>query len=456
MASFLVIEDNDAQRAALEEYLNGLSTSKTPHTVYVAPDGELAHAVLKERPVDVIISDLMLPDTTGIDIVKRVRETAPDTPFLILTGQPSIETAIEAIRAGATDYLIKPVDFTLLRNKVEGFLENAALKAENRQLRARISETFRADNIIGNSSAIREVLEKLKQIAPADVTVLIEGESGTGKELIANLIHENSSRSDKPFIKVNCGALTKSILESELFGAMKGSYTGADKDRPGYFEAADGGTIFLDEIGEMDPESQVRLLRVLEEREVTRIGSTKAIPVDVRIITATNKNLLEEADRGNFREDLYYRLAVIKLFLPPLRERATDIPLLFNHFVTQFNDRYGKSVTKLAPELLSFFEAYDWPGNIREFRNILEGMVVLATDDILQKSDLSPELQSAPRRQNDRKLADSVIAGISFDAYEKAIIERNLKMNHGNREKTAQILGISERTLYRKIKEYEI
>ncbi|MCR9142540.1 MAG: sigma-54 dependent transcriptional regulator [bacterium] len=456
MASFLVIEDSDAQREALEEYLNGLSTAKTPHTVYAAPDGELAHAVLKERQVDVIISDLMLPDTTGIDIVKRVRETAPDTPFLIMTGQPSIETAIEAIRAGATDYLIKPVDFTLLRNKVEGFLENAALKAENRQLRARISETFRADNIIGNSSAIREVLEKLKQIAPADVTVLIEGESGTGKELIANLIHENSARHDKPFVKVNCGALTKTILESELFGTMKGAYTGADKDRAGYFEAADGGTIFLDEIGEMDPESQVRLLRVLEEREVTRIGSTKPIPIDVRVVTATNKNLLEEADRGNFREDLYYRLAVIKLFLPPLRERAADIPLLFNHFVTQFNDRYGKSVTKLSPELVSFFEAYEWPGNIREFRNILEGMVVLATDDILQKSDLSPELQSAPRRQNDRKLGDSVIAGISFAAYEKAIIERNLKINHGNREKTAQVLGISERTLYRKIKEYEI
>ncbi|MEQ9364302.1 MAG: sigma-54 dependent transcriptional regulator [Leptospirales bacterium] len=456
MASFLVIEDNDAQRAALEEYLNGLSNPKAPHTVYAAPDGELAHAVLKERAVDVIISDLMLPDTTGIDIVKSVRETAPDTPFLIMTGQPSIETAIEAIRAGATDYLIKPVDFTLLRNKVEGFLENAALKAENRQLRARISETFRADNIIGNSSAIREVLEKLKQIAPADVTVLIEGESGTGKELIANLIHENSSRNDKPFIKVNCGALAKSILESELFGTMKGAYTGADKDRAGYFEAADGGTIFLDEIGEMDAESQVRLLRVLEEREVVRIGSTKPIPVDVRVVTATNKNLLEEADRGSFREDLYYRLAVIKLFLPPLRERASDIPLLFNHFVTQFNERYGKSVTKLAPELLSFFEAYEWPGNIREFRNILEGMIVLATDDVLQKKDLSPELQTAPRRQNDRKLADSVIAGISFAAYEKAIIERNLKMNHGNREKTAQVLGISERTLYRKIKEYEI
>ena len=456
MASFLVIEDNDSQRAALEEYLNGLSTKNAPHTVYAASDGELAHAVLKERSVDVIISDLMLPDTTGIDIVKSVRETAPDTPFLILTGQPSIETAVEAIRAGATDYLIKPVDFTLLRNKVEGFLENARLKAENRQLRARISETFRADNIIGNSSAIREVLEKLKQIAPADVTVLIEGESGTGKELIANLMHENSSRSQRPFVKVNCGALTKSILESELFGTMKGAYTGADRDRAGYFEAADCGTILLDEIGEMDSESQVRLLRVLEEREVVRIGSTKPISVDVRVVSATNKNLLDEVDKGNFREDLYYRLAVIKLFLPPLRERASDIPLLFNHFVTQFNDRYGKSVTGMAPELLSFCEAYEWPGNIREFRNVLEGMVVLATDDILQKKDLSPELRNSPRRQNDRKLVDSIIAGVPFEAYEKAIIERNLKMNHGNREKTAQTLGISERNLYRKIKEYEI
>ena len=206
----------------------------------------------------------------------------------------------------------------------------------------------------------------------------------------------------------------------------------------------------------MDSESQVRLLRVLEEREVVRIGSTKPISVDVRVVSATNKNLLDEVDKGNFREDLYYRLAVIKLFLPPLRERASDIPLLFNHFVTQFNDRYGKSVTGMAPELLSFCEAYEWPGNIREFRNVLEGMVVLATDDILQKKDLSPELRNSPRRQNDRKLVDSIIAGVPFEAYEKAIIERNLKMNHGNREKTAQTLGISERTLYRKIKEYEI
>lgn len=462
MASFLVIEDDPAQRAALEEYLTeqlgrgGDLADGGSHTVYAAADGELAHAVLKERPIDIIISDLMLPDTTGIDIVRRVRESAPGIPFLILTGQPSIETAIDAIRAGATDYLIKPVDFTLLRKKVAGFLETAALKAENKQLRARISETFRADNIIGNSSAIREVLEKLKQIAPADVTVLIEGESGTGKELIANLIHENSARAGRPFVKVNCGALTKTILESELFGTVKGAYTGAEKDRAGYFEAADGGTIFLDEIGEMDSESQVRLLRVLEEREVVRVGSTKPTKIDVRVVAATNKNLLEEVDRSGFREDLYYRLAVIKLFLPPLRERAADIPLLFNHFITQFNDRYGKSVTRLAPELLSFFEAYDWPGNIREFRNVLEGMVVLAADDTLQRAGLSPELQNSPRRQSNEKLSQSIVAGVSLEKYEQAIIERNLKMNHGNREKTAQTLGISERTLYRKIKEYQI
>lgn len=456
MANFLIIEDNAAQRAALEEYLEGLSSKEEKHTVYTASDGELAQAVLTERRVDVILSDLMLPDTTGIDIVREVRKGMPDVPFLILTGQPSIETAVEAIRQGATDYLLKPVDFTLLKKKIDGFLETARLKAENKQLRARISDQFHTGNIIGNSAALRDVLEKLKQVAPADVTTLIEGESGSGKELIANLIHENSGRKGKPFIKVNCGALTKSLLESELFGSVKGAYTGADRDREGFFEAANGGTIFLDEIGEMDPESQVRLLRVLEEREITRVGSTKSIPVDVRIVAATNRSLLDAVEEGEFREDLYYRLAVIKLYLPPLRERTSDIPLLFNHFVTEFNDRYGKSVRGLAPDLLSFFEAYEWPGNIREFRNVLEGMVVLARDDILQKNELPQELHNVPQRKSNKRLTDSVMAGISLQDYEKAIIERNLKLNNGNRERTAETLGISERTLYRKIKEYNI
>ncbi|MCB1319135.1 MAG: sigma-54-dependent Fis family transcriptional regulator, partial [Leptospiraceae bacterium] len=347
------------------------------------------------------------------------------------------------------------VDLRLLKKKVEALLEGVRLRVENRNLRARLSDTFHADKIIGHATALHDVLEKCRQVAPADVTVLIEGESGTGKELIANLLHENSARSSRPFIKVNCGAITRTLLESELFGAVKGAYTGADRSRPGYFESANGGTIFLDEIGEMDLESQVRLLRVIEEKEVVRIGSSKATPVDVRIIAATNKNLIQAVDAGDFREDLYYRLAVIRLQLPALRERTDDIPVLFNHFVTQFNEKYNKSVTRMAPDLLDFFQAYNWPGNIRQFRNVIEGMVVLATEDVLEKKDLPRELQSGPRT-DERRLQDNVIAGISLEDYERAIIARNLQLHGGNREKTAQVLGISERTLYRKIKDYDL
>ncbi len=455
MISILVIEDDEAQRLALEEFLQNPGGS-VRYTVYAAPDGETARAVLRERHVDLVVSDLMLPDTDGIQLVKELRQLGRELPFLILTGQPSIETAVEAIREGASDYLMKPVDLSLLKNKVERMLENVRLKEENQRLRARIRETFHTGRVIGNSSALRSVIDRVQQVADTDVTVLLEGESGTGKEMIANLIHENSPRADRPFIKVNCGALTKSILESELFGSVKGAYTGSDKDRPGFFEAADSGSIFLDEIGEMDLESQVRLLRVIEEREVVRVGSTVPVKVDVRIVSATNRSLLKAVEEGRFREDLYYRLAVIRLPLPSLRERKEDIPLLFNHFVTEFNDRYGKSVTSLSPDLLKFFQTYDWPGNIRQFRNVVEAMVVLARDDVLDKSDLPPELQAAPRRVSNKNLVESVIPGVPVNEYEKAIIEKNLAYTGGNREKTANLLGISERTLYRKIKDYQL
>ncbi len=401
-----------------------------------------------------MVTDLMLPDGTGIEFVKEIQETC--TPVLLLTGQPSIETSIEAIRAGASDYLIKPVDLSHLQVKIASLLENSELKAENRMLKERIKESFSAKNVVGNAQVMKPLLDRIRQVAPTDVTVLLEGESGTGKELFANLLHENSPRADKPFIKVNCGALTKTILESELFGAVKGAYTGADRDRAGYFESANGGTIFLDEIGEMDLESQVRLLRVIEEREVMRVGSTKAVKVDVRVVAATNRSLQREVDEGKFREDLYYRLAVIRLELPPLRMRREDIPLLFNHFVHQFNEKYEKSVTRISPELLHFFQQYDWPGNIRQFRNVLEGMVVLASDDVLNVADLPPELARPKQRKADRKLLDSILPGISMDDYERAVILKNLAYTGGNREKAAKLLGLSERTLYRKIKDYDM
>lgn len=453
MSAILIVEDDASQRVGLEEYLTTFIKGEK-QTVYAAENLELARAVLAERKLDLVISDLRLPDGTGIDLVKEIRALHPELPILILTAQPTIESAVDAIRGGANDYLQKPVDLVLLKTRALQLLESKQLKEENKSLKKRIADSFSASNIIGQSDHLKSVLEKTSQVAPTDVTVLIEGESGTGKELIANVIHENSNRVGKPFIKVNCGALTKSILEAELFGATKGAYTGSDRDRQGYFEAANGGTIFLDEIGEMDTESQVRLLRVIEEREVIRVGSTKPIKVDVRLIAATNRPLLADVDSGRFREDLYYRLAVIRLQLPPLRSRRDDIPLLFNHFVTQFNERYGKSIRALSSPLLQFFQSYDWPGNIRQFRNLLEGLVVLAKDDVLQFEDLPEEVRNAPKKIADKRLGDSIQPGIAMDEYERAIIERNLSYTGGNRERAAELLGISERTLYRKLKEY--
>ena len=456
MPTLLIIEDNNAQREALYEFLSGQELFSTPIEAYAAPDIEIAQTILSERKIDIILSDLMLPDGRGVDLVEQVRKKNPHLPFLILTGQPSIESAIEAIRRGANDYLLKPVDFVLLQKKLETLWESQHLRNENNQLKQRLQQDSSLQ-IVGNAKVLHDVLEKVKQVAVVDVTVLIEGESGTGKEMIAEMLHGQSQRSGKELIKVNCGALTKTLLESELFGAVKGAYTGADKDRSGYFEAAHGGSIFLDEIGEMDLESQVRLLRVLEAREVVRVGSTKARSIDVRLLAATNKNLLQEVEKGNFREDLYYRLSVIKLSLPPLRERSEDIALLFNHFIIKFNDKYNKSVTGMSSELQKFFQAYAWPGNVRELHNLLEGMVVLAKEDILDMNDLPHELQN---NRHHHRLSDnlekSILTGVPLASYEAAILRSNLKFFNRNRKRTAQALGIAERTLYRKIQEYKL
>lgn len=449
-----LIEDDPVQRDALKEFVE--TTLSGREKVRVLENGSVKEAIqsyaARSPEIAIVLSDLKLPDGTGIDYLRYVREQNPDLPFIFLTGQPEIESAVEALQAGASDYLTKPVDLLHLQKKIESYLQSYRLEKENRSLRMRLSGLSGREKIIGNSPALLQVVERASQVAPTDVTVLIEGESGTGKELIAGFLHENSARAALPFIKVNCGALTKSILESELFGVTRGAFTGADRDRAGLFEAASGGTIFLDEIGEMDLESQVRLLRVIEDRTVTRLGSTRPIEVDVRIVAATNRDLLKEVDSGRFREDLYYRLAVIKIKLPPLRERADDIPLLFNHFVIQFNERYGKSVTTLSPDLLGFFKNYDWPGNIRQFRNVIEAMVILARDDVLTKADLPEEILRAP--SGHRNLVDTIIPGISMDDYEKAIIEKNLSFASGKRDRTASLLGISERTLYRKLQRF--
>lgn len=451
--TILFVEDNETFRNGITEFLK----TQQFKVLEATNKKEALDQFYKNKNIlSLILTDLKLPDGNGIEILKEIKKSDPTIPFIFLTGQPDIESAVEALKAGAWDYLTKPVDLQHLLHKIQSCIENRLLQIENLELKKKLLEFSTNEFIIGNSPAIQKIIEKAKQIAPTDITVLLEGESGTGKELMANFIHQNSLRKDKPFLKINCGAIVKSLLESELFGVIKGAYTGADKDRPGIFEAASGGTIFLDEIGELDLESQVRLLRVIEEKTVIRVGSTKPIPVDVRIIAATNKNLLEEVEKGNFREDLYYRLAVAKITLPPLRERKEDIILLFNHFVVEFNEKYGKSVTKLSPEVLKFFQNYDWPGNIRQFRNVLESMVIMAKDDTLTKEDIPEELLKGPTPSTKKKLIDTIIPGITLEEYEKAIIQKNLEFTNGNREKTAELLGISQRTLYRKLNEYNL
>lgn len=446
----LVLEDNDIFREAIVEAL------KNQYSVLEARNTNEAKEMVQSYSIDLVISDLKLPDGTGIEVLEFTKENNLSLPFIFLTGQPDVESAVRALKLGAWDYLVKPIELEHLLKKIESCLENNFLKLENETLKKKLSEIKSVTKIIGNSTPIRKLLEKAKQLAPTNISVLIEGESGTGKELIADFIYENSLRNDKVFLKINCGAIVKTLLESELFGVVKGAYTGADKDRPGIFESANQGTIFLDEVGELDIESQVRLLRVLEDKTVYRVGSTKPIPVDVRIITATNKNLLEEVSENRFREDLYYRLSVAKLVVPPLRERKEDILLLFNHFVVMFNEKYNKSVTKISNDVLKFFQNYDWPGNIRQFRNVLESMVILAKDDTLTMEDLPEELLKGHSPTAKKRLVDTIIAGISLEEYEKAIIEKNLEFTNYNKERTASILGISSRTLYRKIDEYKL
>lgn len=447
----LFIEDNEIFRTGIAEFLKSKNFK-----VIEASNMEEASKKFHQNNIDLILSDLKLPDGNGIELLRQIKQIDSNIPFIFLTGDPNVESAVTALKEGAWDYLTKPVDVEHLLHKITSCLENKLLFIENQQLKRKLSDTLNEDKIIGNSSVIRKVIEKAKQIAPTDITVLIEGESGTGKEILADFIQNNSLRKDKPYLKINCGAFVKSLLESELFGVVKGAYTGADKDRPGIFEVSNHGTIFLDEIGELDLESQVRLLRVIEEKIVMRVGSTKPIQVDVRIISATNKNLLEEVEKGNFREDLYYRLAVAKLNLPPLRERKEDIPFLFNHFVVEFNEKYGKSITKMSPEVLKVLQNYDWPGNIRQFKNVLESMIILAKDDILTIEDVPEEIRKGGSPTIKKRLTDTIIPGITIEEYEKAIIEKNLEFTNGNREKTAELLGISARTLYRKLNEYNL
>jgi two-component system response regulator HydG len=410
--------------------------------------GAQAIKLLEEEHFDALITDLVMKDVDGFEVIKNCRRYSPDAVIIVMTAYGSVEVAVKAMKNGATDFVTKPINLEELKLRLNKELANQARQRENIELKKQLQKRFSFENIVGNSPQIIKIIEKLKVIAPTPATVLLEGESGVGKELIAQTIHTNSGRQGN-FVPLNCAALPETILESELFGHEKGAFTGAIYQRKGRFEYADKGTLFLDEIGDLPLSIQIKLLRAVETREIYRLGSNEPIKVDVRIITATNKDLEELVKQGKFREDLYYRLKVISIKIPPLRERIGDISLLVDHFIKEFSYRYNKPISYITREALVILERYSWPGNVRELKNCIEYMIATTTDNILNVDDVPDYIKQAPPQET-----MPALTGISLAQMEKTLILNTLKSVDGNRAMAAKILGISERTLYRKIHEY--
>jgi two-component system response regulator HydG len=446
--TILVVDDDPAHRTMLRTLLTGWG-----YSVFEADDGSTAIEKVHERAFDLILMDIRMIKVSGLQALAEIRSLNPAIPVIIMTAYSSVESAVGAMKGGAYDYLTKPLDFDELRIVMERAMEHRMLKEENRLLRESLGSHFDRRNVIGRSPAMERLLETVAQVAPTEATALISGESGTGKEMIAGAIHFNSPRKDGPFVKINCAAITETLLESELFGHEKGAFTGAHRQREGRFRQAHGGSLFLDEISEMSLAMQVKLLRVLQEREITRVGGEEVIKVDVRVIAATNKDLLQEIQSGRFREDLYYRLNVVALTVPPLRERREDIPLLAQHFLKVFSEKNNKMIRGFTPQVMDGLVKYGWPGNVRELMNAVERGVVLSRSDYLDVEDLSFILgqTSVP---GEAFSGDGVPTGIPLDEVEKATILKTLQMARGNKSEAARRLGITRRTLHKKLKQY--
>lgn len=451
----LIIDDEQSHAEVVSESLHRIGAN-----CRLAFSEAEALSVIREQVFDVIVTDLRLEQPeSGLDILKAVKQQSEETEVIMMTGHGSVAFAVEAMRQGAFNYLQKPLDLKQLRTIVEKAAESSRLRQDNRQLKERLDEKFGFDGVIGNSSEMLKIIERLKRIAPTDATVLIQGETGTGKELFAQSIHQNSPRKHKPFVALNCAALSENILESELFGHVKGAFTDASSDRLGKFEYANGGTLFLDEVGDMPMATQIKLLRVLENGEVTRVGSNEVVKVNVRLLSATNRHLEDAIEAGTFRRDLYHRLKVVTIRIPSLKERHGDIPILLAHFVKLFAKKHGKTIKGVTQAARQKLNEYDWPGNVRQLRNVVESMVVLDFDERIDLDDLPEEL-SEPDNTNSRTDGTTVsgtdaLLGSSMLEIEKYYIQETLKLTGGNREEAARILGIGERTLYRKIKEHE-
>ncbi len=444
----LVVDDEQGHRTMLRAVLG-----REGYGVSEADDGVSAIRAVENEPFDLILMDIRMTDMDGIEAMREIKKISPSLPVVMMTAYASVQTAVEALKSGAYDYLTKPLDIEELKILVQKALDHYHLHEENVLLKERLANRFDFSRIIGKSRPMRELFETLSLIAPSDATVLIYGESGTGKELVANAIHQNSPRAQKPFIKVSCAALPETLLESELFGHERGAFTGALTRKVGRFQLADRGTLFLDEVGEMSAATQVKLLRVLQEREFELLGSTKTIQVDIRLIAATNKYLEVEVKEGRFREDLFYRLNVVPIRLPLLRERKEDIPLLAEHFFRRYKEKSKNPVKGFLPKTMDTMMRYDWPGNIRELENAVERAVLLCRSESVLPENLPPPVQGA---RNGGHPMVSAPLGMPLKEVEREIIIQTLADTEGNRTQTARILGISRKTLQNKLKEYGI
>ncbi|MEX2174899.1 MAG: sigma-54 dependent transcriptional regulator [Pirellulaceae bacterium] len=449
----LVVDNDEALARAMEE-----SLVKVGYECIVATSGPEGVRKIETDTFDIVVTDLVMNDVDGMEVLARAREKLPDAEVILVTGHASVPKAVEAMQLGAFNFLEKPITPNRLRAVCEKAADAIRLKRQNIELRERLDERFGFEGIIYSSSQMQQVIDRLKRIAPTDATVLIHGESGTGKELIAQAIHQNSPRKGKRIVALNCAAVAENLVESELFGHVKGAYTDAHADRIGAFEFANGGTLFLDEVGDMPMSTQIKLLRVLEEHLITRVGDNKSIRVNVRVVSATNRSLEELVAQGKFRNDLYFRLKVVTVNLPALRERRDDIVPLADHFRRQFVKRHHKTIKNMSPVAIKRLFAYEWPGNVRQLRNAVETMVVLDTDGVLDLDDLPPEMADAPAA--DSAPAASAggpldLVGSTMDEIERWAIEETLKLTSGNREEAAKILAIGARTLYRKLEKYQ-
>ena len=446
--SVLIVDDEKHTREGLQQAL------AETYDVSVAANAEEAFNLIDAQPFDVILTDLRMPGKSGLKVIDKALALPNRPAVLMMTAYGSIDTAVEAMKRGAVDFLTKPVNIERLEVLIQRALKTKTLEVEVKQLHERLDEKFNLGHIIGTSQKLKAVLDKMKLVAPSRATILIEGESGTGKELIAQAIHQASPRTRAPFVAVHCAALSENLLESELFGHERGSFTGATERRIGRFESADGGTLFLDEIGEISGSTQVKLLRFLETKSIERVGGSKPIELDVRLVAATNRNLEQMVRDGKFREDLFFRLNVVRLTMPPLRERAEDIPLLLAHFIKTFSAENGVPPLTLEPGALHTLQSYAWPGNIRELRNFCENAVVLTRGGSLSEYDLEAKYRGGAASGGATSTSVPVSGSLSVEQNERHLLREALLKARGNRTKAAELMGVSRRTLHRKIAEW--